>query len=272
MAKKILIVDDQEKFRDEYSKIVRSMGIEAIVACSVKEGIEKALFEKPDAIITDKDMPDGSGNDLAFAVKKEYDVKIAGITGGEPEDFIKFVDVKASKSISTNEFKKLVNALFEKDPAKAYENAIDIKNDFGKAIEKMMEEYTVLSILVQGYIAGAELNRGINPVPGLELRTPTKEEMENLFDFQTLGVDSKAYFEKANGIIDAALNYAQNKIAEGMAFYKTACALKELKQNPDVKTLEKNITEKNLKAITEAQCRSFYENICKVMESYKKSE
>ncbi|MBU1622587.1 MAG: response regulator, partial [Nanoarchaeota archaeon] len=77
MTKKILVVDDTEQYREKYANLALRPDTQVIVASGVKEGIELALAERPEIIITDKDMPDGSGNDLAKAVKAEYNVRIA---------------------------------------------------------------------------------------------------------------------------------------------------------------------------------------------------
>ena len=77
---------DDKNFRDKYSNLAKQLGLDVIIAENVQEGIEVALRERPDAIVTDKDMPDGTGSDLARKVKDVYQPPIAGITGGNPNE------------------------------------------------------------------------------------------------------------------------------------------------------------------------------------------
>jgi DNA-binding response OmpR family regulator len=61
MAKKVLIVDDDENTVTFLSVAVREGGYEAIGAYDGKEGLEKVAQEAPDLIILDVMMPQKSG-------------------------------------------------------------------------------------------------------------------------------------------------------------------------------------------------------------------
>ena len=59
--KKILIIDDEEDVRTYLSTFFTDNGLSVISAVDGKEGIEKAVTEKPDLITLDVSMPEESG-------------------------------------------------------------------------------------------------------------------------------------------------------------------------------------------------------------------
>ncbi len=59
--KKILIIDDEEDVRTYLSTFFTDNGFSAISAVDGKEGIQKAVAEKPDIITLDISMPEESG-------------------------------------------------------------------------------------------------------------------------------------------------------------------------------------------------------------------
>ena len=59
--KKILIIDDEEDVITYLSTLFTDNGFSAISAVDGKEGIEKAVAEKPDLITLDVSMPEESG-------------------------------------------------------------------------------------------------------------------------------------------------------------------------------------------------------------------
>ncbi len=54
---KILVIEDNEEIRDNISEILELSNYKIITAENGKEGIEKAIREKPDLIICDIMMP-----------------------------------------------------------------------------------------------------------------------------------------------------------------------------------------------------------------------
>ena len=70
MSKRILVVEDRDDLRTILVAILkRFCGYETIEAVNGAEAIKKAIFEKPDLILMDLDLPDISGIDAAKAVK-----------------------------------------------------------------------------------------------------------------------------------------------------------------------------------------------------------
>jgi CheY-like chemotaxis protein len=77
MAKRILIVDDNEHLRQILASILRFSGYEISEAATGTQAIEKAVSTKPNLILLDLDLPDMTGADAAQAICK--DQRTAGI-------------------------------------------------------------------------------------------------------------------------------------------------------------------------------------------------
>ena len=77
MAKKILIVDDNEHLRQILASILRFSGYEISEAATGTQAIEKVVSTKPNLILLDLDLPDMTGADAAQAICK--DQRTAGI-------------------------------------------------------------------------------------------------------------------------------------------------------------------------------------------------
>jgi two-component system cell cycle response regulator DivK len=69
MAKKILIVEDNEHFRIILSSILASGGYKLIEAETGTQAIQKALSMSPDLILMDLDLPDMTGIDATRKLK-----------------------------------------------------------------------------------------------------------------------------------------------------------------------------------------------------------
>ena len=71
-GEKILVIDDRrENLLFLADSVLRPEGYEVITAMDGKQGLDKALAEKPDLIITDLKMPRLSGLELMAALRKE---------------------------------------------------------------------------------------------------------------------------------------------------------------------------------------------------------
>jgi two-component system, cell cycle response regulator DivK len=70
MAKRILIVEDNEDSRFILLTSLRCLGYEITEAESGTQGVEKALSERPDLILMDLGLPGISGIDAARAIKE----------------------------------------------------------------------------------------------------------------------------------------------------------------------------------------------------------
>jgi len=61
MAKKVLVVDDDENTRKFLSAALEENGYEPVGACNGKEGLEKIESENPDLVVLDVMMPKKTG-------------------------------------------------------------------------------------------------------------------------------------------------------------------------------------------------------------------
>ena len=73
--KKILIIEDHADMRELLSWQVELMGFSPVVAKQGREGIEKALAEKPDLIILDIMMPGMDGRNTARELREKSEMK-----------------------------------------------------------------------------------------------------------------------------------------------------------------------------------------------------
>lgn len=86
---KLLIVDDHTLFREGLAAIIRvEADIELMgLAGSVQEALSIARQTRPDIILMDFNLPDGTGADAARQILKEYpDCKIIFLTISEDDD------------------------------------------------------------------------------------------------------------------------------------------------------------------------------------------
>jgi CheY-like chemotaxis protein len=70
MGQKILIVEDNSDLADLLAICLRSGGYETSLARNSRQGINKALCDPPDLIITDLYLPDMTAVDAAYELKR----------------------------------------------------------------------------------------------------------------------------------------------------------------------------------------------------------
>ena len=73
--KKVLVVEDHPDMRKLLSLELELMGFEPITARGGKEGVEKALSEKPHLVLLDICMPDMDGRDVARILRARPETK-----------------------------------------------------------------------------------------------------------------------------------------------------------------------------------------------------
>jgi two-component system, cell cycle response regulator DivK len=66
---KILVVEDNEAVRDLLARILETLGYVPVLASHGKEGLEKAIAEKPNLIVMDMMMPVMDGWEAARALR-----------------------------------------------------------------------------------------------------------------------------------------------------------------------------------------------------------
>ena len=88
-ARRILIVDDSAVFRTSMKKILASMNAEIILAEDGQEGLDLALQEKFDIVVSDIDMPKMNGIEATKQALKKYpEMKIIALTSFADDEYI----------------------------------------------------------------------------------------------------------------------------------------------------------------------------------------
>ena len=86
---RLVVVDDHNLFREGLIAIIRSTSDIDVVgqAGSVKEAVDMVLDLRPDIVLMDFGLPDGSGAEAARAILKEYpECKVIFLTMSEEDD------------------------------------------------------------------------------------------------------------------------------------------------------------------------------------------
>lgn len=81
MAKKILIVDDNEHLRQILASTLRFSGYEISEAANGTQAIEKAVSAKPNLILLDLELPDMTGVDAAQVISQDPRTAFIPIVG-----------------------------------------------------------------------------------------------------------------------------------------------------------------------------------------------
>jgi DNA-binding response OmpR family regulator/HPt (histidine-containing phosphotransfer) domain-containing protein len=84
VGKRVLVVDDDRHLVEAISEVLRDEGIEVLKAYSGIQGLQLATKEIPNLIITDFEMPNGSGEYLVVNLKKSEatkKIKVMVMTG-----------------------------------------------------------------------------------------------------------------------------------------------------------------------------------------------
>jgi len=113
----VLVVDDEARVREVISAFLRAEGHAVTTASSGREGIEQFRTEPFDMVVTDRAMPEMSGDQMATLVKQMRPeipiVLLTGfgalieVTGSQPKD----VDVVLSKPVTLSALRKTIDSL-----------------------------------------------------------------------------------------------------------------------------------------------------------------
>lgn len=108
MAKKILIVEDEEIMYSLLQKKLSQEGYEVSVAKDGEEGLTKMKEEKPDLILLDIIMPRKSGFEVMEEMKKDRDLRdipvIVISNSGQPVELDKAKELGAKDWLIKTEF------------------------------------------------------------------------------------------------------------------------------------------------------------------------
>ena len=253
---KALVVDDTEKDRERFVGLAKKLADNVITAINVTSGIEIALEERPDLIITDHDLPDGTGNDVAKAVKESYDPRVIGVTGGDDKSFDEqYVDLTFSKTVSDDFFTKRVEGFLS--GSEEFNTGESLK-----LVAKVIDDYAALSVLVQGYEISAKLRRGEPVLEHQKLRVPTEQEQIDLFNFDNIGLDVSKLIVGSNRIIDDVLDYIpKGELSE---------VLYEFTQDDKMQAFFIKLLENDIESIDESEAAKFNELYFRLCDAYQK--
>ena len=81
VAKKILVVDDDEAIQRFYTAVLETEGYDIIVAEDGEQGLRMVYHERPDLIISDLDMPKMNGYEFCKLVRIMDEIPILMISG-----------------------------------------------------------------------------------------------------------------------------------------------------------------------------------------------
>jgi len=92
---RILVVDDDDRFRGIVQEMLSRAGYEVLVASDGQEGVDIYREQTPDLVITDVIMPEKDGAEVIFELQKEFpDIKMIVMTGGgqgEADTYLKSI-------------------------------------------------------------------------------------------------------------------------------------------------------------------------------------
>jgi signal transduction histidine kinase len=116
-ALKVLVVDDESRVREVITAYLRAEGHIVTTASSGREGFEQFRSQPFDMVVTDRAMPEMSGDQMASLVKQlrpEVPVvlltgfgALIEVTGSQPKD----VDVVLSKPVTLDALRKTIESL-----------------------------------------------------------------------------------------------------------------------------------------------------------------
>ena len=94
MAQRILIIDDDERTRKLFRKILEAESYEVIEASDGNEGIKLYRQDPTDLVITDIIMPEKEGIETIMELKKDFpDVKVIAVSGGGHEEAESYLNI-----------------------------------------------------------------------------------------------------------------------------------------------------------------------------------
>lgn len=236
-GEKVLIVEDDISTRNLLMKFIAKEGFEVVEAADCRDGFEKIEREKPDIVITDFKMPQGSGLDIIRAAKKavtgaqailvtafgEVDTAILALREGVIDYIKKPIDLEELASAlglareKVAEYKKHVPfpviLIAEDDEA----TRVSLAKEFSKNDWKVMEAKDGEDAL--RVFKGTRVDVAV-----LDIKMPHKDGLEVLHQMRKLTSDFEAIMVTGYGdedsvikaLKDGAINFVKKPIDIGV--------------------------------------------------------
>lgn len=162
---KILIIEDDEKLRDELKIFLNKNGYEATVLTTFDNTIQEILKRKPDLILLDINLPNTDGEYICKEIRKQSNMPIIIVTSRDNE-FDELLSINngadhyITKPFNIQILLAKIGSLLRRTNMQEVNGKIDVK-DFilntsnstiekdGKIIELTKNEYKILKFLVQ---------------------------------------------------------------------------------------------------------------------------
>ena len=162
---RILIIEDDEKLRDELKIFLNKNGYEATVLTTFDNTIQEILKRKPDLILLDINLPNTDGEYICKEIRKQSNMPIIIVTSRDNEfDELLSINNGADhyiiKPFNIQILLAKIGSLLRRTNMQEVNDKIDVK-DFilntsnntiekdGKIIELTKNEYKILKYLVQ---------------------------------------------------------------------------------------------------------------------------
>ena len=149
----VLVVDDDEDFREACAVALEADGYEVQRAASAAEAIELAAAWRPRVVVTDLEMPGMSGIDLCEYFLHEYAppapgvVVVSGIVAAGPEALRSGARAFLSKPYGPDELLVVVRAALEGPPRKAETEQFTNEKARERAAARAMAEAAFVSAI-----------------------------------------------------------------------------------------------------------------------------
>ena len=162
---KILIIEDDEKLREELKIFLNKNGYEATTLTTFDNAIQEILKRKPDLILLDINLPNTDGEYICKEIRKQSNMPIIIVTSrdNELDELLSInngADHYITKPFNIQILLAKIGSLLRRTNMQEVSDKIDVK-DFilntsnntiekdGKIIELTKNEYKILKYLVQ---------------------------------------------------------------------------------------------------------------------------
>jgi DNA-binding NtrC family response regulator len=134
MKARVLVIDDDPGLSDVIELLLSREGYTPLKAGSVKQGVERALAESPEVVVTDLKLPDGTGLDVVQRVRAaRHELPLLLITSYSSLD-------SAIGALRAGAVDYLIKPFENEDFLQAIERALAMRRSPPLAIEAYMRD------------------------------------------------------------------------------------------------------------------------------------